>query len=254
MRQLARRSLCTPELIAVWLLEALNYTVHVLIRPEPWNPASVAFGYALWALQLVCFAQLQLADAGGIPAGWDELAAAGVVPTSVCERTGRLVPPRARYCRRAGGVVLGLDHYCHWIGTPIGFGNRKLFVLFIGYSAFFCFVGGCRPMNIALHCRFPFNPTDALSPCMFVQAVGIPLTSSPTAHPRAWGWCHCPPPPGVPSQRPQRQGNFASSRVLCGNGLRSCLPRRRPVDTLRSTYPLCWPRACSTRSLRAYSG
>ena len=43
--------------------------------------------------------------------------------------------------RRAGGVVLGLDHYCYWLGTPVGHGNRKLFILFVVYSAIFCVIG-----------------------------------------------------------------------------------------------------------------
>lgn len=141
MRRLARRALATPELGLIWTLEALNYAVHVVLRPEPWNIFSVAVGYNLWAMQLVCFARLQLGDAGSVPDGWDALAAAGKEEAYVCTRSGRLVPPRARYSKRAGAVVLGLDHYCHWLATPIGFSNRKLFILFITYSAVFCWLG-----------------------------------------------------------------------------------------------------------------
>jgi len=37
--------------------------------------------------------------------------------------------------------VLGLDHFCFWIGTPIGLRNRKFFILFLVYSALLCIVG-----------------------------------------------------------------------------------------------------------------
>ena len=72
--------------------------------------SSVSIGYALWALQLACFVRLQLGDPGSVSASWEARAAAGEEATVVCVRSGRLVPTRARYCRRANTVVLGLDH------------------------------------------------------------------------------------------------------------------------------------------------
>ena len=41
-------------------------------------------------------------------------------------------------------IATQLDHYCHWLGTPVGFGNRKLFILFCGYSAIFCAMGSAH--------------------------------------------------------------------------------------------------------------
>ena len=134
----------TPELLCIWLLEVLNYSVHELFRPVPWNAASRAFGYTFWAIQSVCFFCFQFADPGSVPGAWEALAAAGKVQASVDGKSGRLVPARARYCRRASKVVLCLDHYCHWLGTPVGFANRKLFILFCGYSAFLLGVGSAH--------------------------------------------------------------------------------------------------------------
>ena len=141
---LLRRSLHTPELVIIWALEALNYAVHVLLRPEPWNSTSVTIGYALWALQLWCFARLQLCDPGTVSSEWETSAKAGAELSTVCPRTGRLVPMRAGYVRNANAVVLGLDHYCYWLGTPVGLYNRKLFILFTGYSAVFCIMGAAH--------------------------------------------------------------------------------------------------------------
>ena len=136
-----RRSTHTYALWGIWLLEALNYAVHVVLRPVPWNTTSVLIGYALWAVQLWCFAACQLVDPGKLPPDWERLAQSGAEDSTVCKRSGLLLPPRGRYVRRAGGVVLGLDHFCHWLGTPVGFRNRKLFILFISYSTLFCIMG-----------------------------------------------------------------------------------------------------------------
>ena len=53
--------------LAIWPLEGINFAVHVILRPVPWNPTSTACGYLLWALQLCCFARFQCTDAGRVP-------------------------------------------------------------------------------------------------------------------------------------------------------------------------------------------
>jgi len=128
----------------VWFVEALNYGVHVVFRPEPWNLTSTIAGYTVWAVQLACLVQCQLTDPSRLPPEWEEQARAGAVPATTCKRTGRLLPPRARYVRRTGTVVIGLDHYCFWLGKPIGLFNRKFFVLFVAYSALFCAMGSAH--------------------------------------------------------------------------------------------------------------
>ena len=139
--QLFTAAFGTYLLSVIWLIEALNYGVHVIFRPEPWNAVSVITGYALWAVQLVSLARCQLTDPGGVSSEWEAQARAGSVPASTCKRSGHLLPPRARYVRRAGRVIVGFDHWCHWLGTPIGFRNRKFFILFVLYSAAFCTMG-----------------------------------------------------------------------------------------------------------------
>ena len=62
----------------------------------------------------------QLTDPGGVSSEWEAQAKAGAVPASACKRSGHLLPPRARYVRRAGRVIVGFDHWCLWLGTPIG--------------------------------------------------------------------------------------------------------------------------------------
>ena len=106
--------------MVVWIIEALNFAVHVVMRPIPWNAVSQLVGYSLWALQLACFFRCQLTPVPQVDDAWLARAAAGLEAATVCHRTGQLLPPRARYVRHSGHVVLGFDHYCFWLGSPVG--------------------------------------------------------------------------------------------------------------------------------------
>ena len=45
------------------------------------------------------------------------------------------MPSGGLYVRRAGeSVILGFDHYCSWLGAPIGLLNRRHFILFTLYT------------------------------------------------------------------------------------------------------------------------
>lgn len=168
----------TLGLIGIWFLEALNYFVHVILRPTPWNGTSVAFGYALWALQLITFWRLQAVDPGTVSPSWTAEALAGDRSATVCKRSGRLLPERAMYVRRAGEVILGLDHFCGWLGTPIGLYNRKLFILFVFYSCVFCLVGFAHSL-FALLCALP----DALLALPHEQREAAPASCAHLAIP-----------------------------------------------------------------------
>ncbi|KAL1526089.1 hypothetical protein AB1Y20_014818 [Prymnesium parvum] len=168
----------TNSLVAIWLFEALNYSVHAVLRPEPWGFASQLAGYSLWFVQLSCFAACQAVLPGAPPHDWERLAHAGGEEAVVCKRSGRLLPPRALYVRRAGGVVLGLDHFCVWMGTPIGFRNRKLFILFILYSFVFCVMGSAHSIYEVLFLAPP--------------RLAVPLFFDAAPLPRRVGFWHAP--------------------------------------------------------------
>lgn len=185
LNKVARLTFGTAGLMCIWSLEAVNYLVHVVMRPHQWNTASSTCGYVVWSLQLACFVRCQFILPGFASLAWEQQALAGEVPSTVCKRSGRLLPERAVYVRRADAVVLGLDHYCIWLGSPIGFRNRKFFVLFVCYSALFCAMGvahsaydllctlpdtlllpPAHPPSLPAHCRhvsFPDALRDALS-------------------------------------------------------------------------------------------
>ena len=154
-----RKCCGTLPLIGIWIFEALNYATHVVLRPTAWNGWSVCIGYALWAMQLICLWRVQVTNPGMVSAAWTRAALDGEHHARVCERSGELLPERAMFVRRAGGVVLGLDHFCGWLGTPVGLYNRKLFILFVSYSFLFCVMGFFHSLY-ALLCSLP----DSLLP------------------------------------------------------------------------------------------
>lgn len=109
-RRLLHRATATYSLMLIWAFELLNYAVHVVLRPQPWNRLSQALGYALWGLQLWSLAACLLAEPARPSPEWVAKAEAGEEPSTTCPTTGQLLPPRACYVRRAGVVVLGFDH------------------------------------------------------------------------------------------------------------------------------------------------
>jgi hypothetical protein len=187
----------TPGLCGIWALEAMNYLVHVVLRPTPWNRVSTVAGYSLWALQLMCLARFQMVDPGRPSQNWIADAQEGLQPATVCERSGELLPPRAAYVRSAGGVVLGLDHMCFWLGRPVGLRNRKFFVLFICYSACFCTMGAMHSLY-ALVCALPEHlPAPDQAPLAAVDGSG-------------WMASHCRYVGGLP---PSLHGAIAERRI-----------------------------------------
>ena len=145
-RWLLCRAFATYSLIAIWAFEGLNFCAHVALRPVPWNTVSQAIGYLLWALQLWSLAACQLAEPAQPTPEWVARAKNGEVVSSTCHVTGEPLPPRARYVRRAGMIVLGFDHWCFWLGTPVGFSNRKAFLLFLWYSTLFTMYGAAHTL------------------------------------------------------------------------------------------------------------
>ncbi|KAH3745574.1 S-acyltransferase 15 [Pelomyxa schiedti] len=52
-----------------------------------------------------------------------------------CEECNQAKPPRSRHCHVCNKCILGMDHHCPWVPQCIGKNNRKLFILFVMYSA-----------------------------------------------------------------------------------------------------------------------
>lgn len=148
----------TCWIVLIWALVAANYMVLVLWRPERWSSGVLLGAFALGGLQLASYVRCQLTPPGTVTAEWQREAAAGREPAESCKRTGLLQPARGKFVAHEGKVVLALDHYCFWLGTTVGFDNRKFFLLFVWYSFWMCVFGGAVGLHelwVGLPSRLP---------------------------------------------------------------------------------------------------
>ncbi|KAA0174267.1 hypothetical protein FNF27_04279 [Cafeteria roenbergensis] len=60
----------------------------------------------------------------------------GDPPAAVCESCRLHKPLRASHCSVSGRCVARMDHFCVWLGCPVGAGNHRLFVAFVCAAAF----------------------------------------------------------------------------------------------------------------------
>ena len=54
-----------------------------------------------------------------------------------CNKCRAIKPPRTHHDSISGKCILVMDHYCPWMGSAVGYGNYRYFVLFL----FYMFVG-----------------------------------------------------------------------------------------------------------------
>lgn len=82
-----------------------------------------------------------LADLAAVPPRADPSPAGcgarrdGEPPAAVCESCQLHKPLRASHCSVSGRCVARMDHFCVWLGCPVGAGNHRLFVAFVHVAA-----------------------------------------------------------------------------------------------------------------------
>ena len=111
----------TPYLIPIWGLIALNWVMHMVLRDIWWGVPVIACGHFFLVMTIISFAQACNTPPGSPP------------PSSNYKSND--LPPRAYFLQREQTIILGFDHYCWWLGAPIGWYNRKFFLQFVIYAS-----------------------------------------------------------------------------------------------------------------------
>jgi palmitoyltransferase len=55
-----------------------------------------------------------------------------------CHECANWKPDRTHHCSSSGRCVKKMDHFCPWVGGPVGENNFKYFIQFTGYTALYC--------------------------------------------------------------------------------------------------------------------
>ncbi|TQS37360.1 hypothetical protein Golomagni_02169 [Golovinomyces magnicellulatus] len=55
-----------------------------------------------------------------------------------CSSCANWKPDRAHHCSQSGRCITRMDHFCPWVGGPVGETNFKFFIQFTSYGALYC--------------------------------------------------------------------------------------------------------------------
>eukprot|EP00753_Platysulcus_tardus_P004139 PLAT12522.14.p1 GENE.PLAT12522.14~~PLAT12522.14.p1 ORF type:complete len:393 (+),score=112.20 PLAT12522.14:58-1179(+) len=134
-------------------------------------------------LSFVAYVVAAGTDSGTVPqdcdvsaAGWaDELnlhrvdGERGVA--KFCRRCDAPKPERCHHCRICDRCVLRMDHHCKWLGTCVGSGNYKPFVLFLIYTV----LTGLHALSLQLRYLLAPPPASWPVPALLIGAFTLVL-------------------------------------------------------------------------------
>ena len=60
-----------------------------------------------------------------------------------CKKCNKYRPLRAHHCSTCNKCIMKMDHHCPWIFNCVGYGNQKIFFLFLFYATLGCFIAFC---------------------------------------------------------------------------------------------------------------
>lgn len=165
----------TVWLVVVWGAVAFSYLVLIFWREVRWNATTLLVAHAILGLQIVSYVRCQVTPPGTVTKEWQHQAASGLEPSESCKRSGLLQPARGVFVSHEGKVVLGLDHYCFWLGTTIGFRNRKYFLLFLLYSCGLALFAGSHALHellVGLPGRLPASVVGVEQDALWQRVLG----------------------------------------------------------------------------------
>ena len=73
-----------------------------------------------------------------------------------CKKCNKHRPLRAHHCSTCNKCIMKMDHHCPWIFNCVGYGNQKIFFLFLFYATLGCFIAFCCLVTIFFTDHFSY--------------------------------------------------------------------------------------------------
>jgi palmitoyltransferase len=136
--------------MGIWLAWVMFFTMFYIVMWAANDYATIADKYQVFLIILGVFHVIMLAvwlrlavlypsDPGTITSFHDDIdglledATRGIPldPVTHCRTCLVLKPMRSKHCNKCGVCIARLDHHCTWINRCVGYGNHRIFVVFL---------------------------------------------------------------------------------------------------------------------------
>ena len=99
------------------------------------NILSIIF-YFCSIMTLICHTMSMYIDPGTIDS--DKVSKLKTSQKEFCKKCQKYRPLRAHHCSTCKKCIMKMDHHCPWVFNCVGYGNQKIFFLFLIYATIGC--------------------------------------------------------------------------------------------------------------------
>jgi len=107
--------------------------------------------------------------------GRDEIEGGPLCFSRLCTRTWAIKGIRTHYCSDVAAFVEEYDHYCFWLGKPVGRGNHRLFLILMPIQA----LAALSHLSMSVHLALDELQQKEFDPAIFIflMIVRLPILS-----------------------------------------------------------------------------